>query len=1209
MKQNSFKAVVFAAISFFGASAWAATITVTSGDFDLVGPAPGFVDKQPNATYDDATFFSTIPENGTPGVCTLREAILTAEGERAKTVDECFNAVTGAKIKEYCPFHFSTVEKGRFASGDPTFTPTPFGGECDPTAAATAVSADDIVINVPSVFINIDYPLPPIRNPLTITGQGPDQTRIVGNPAGLASFYAPPAVGAATKFVDLPIFQVLPALPSGATVKIDNLTVSGTRVHYFRSGGVIEVANPPSPPSTTASTNCDVAGSPSSPAKPLCCGPRDPDSPHAPGAYPACTSVESNKTVVNLSGIVMDNAVSAARKTLTVSNARLVCNRRGTGGLVTSGGTLQTGDAHGVFVEVPPMSLPSGGAAVAVLGRAILNLTTDSFAYNVTDFGPGGAVFAGSKDNASPQVDITGSLFGVDPNGSPVIPCTDSVFATHEKTSTGALANEVQACTTTTPGPESACPSGDITKPGFTTAYNSYGPDFGGNFAGATTGSAALGGPFPGIKTIDTATPDLVPSAGRDGGAVSVSAASATIGNIGAVTLTNSRFIGNIARGNAGALNLSNVASSDALTLPAFTITDSLFTGNKAVGSGGAMNVTGNADSKSSATLSLVSFGGNRANQAGGALHFKSTPNAPIDFSLTNVRMSQNAASVGGAIHAEDNGSDDSGLLNISKATFDANVARTKTVGSSPADGAGGAIFCGATKVNSQFTNVTLSGNLAGNGGGLYIGTRCHVNVNNATITANNASADGAISGRGLGKSGGGGILVQSPSVSGDVKVRNSVIALNTSFVGGGVGESASNNPSGPDCSAVDNAVLRSAGFNFVGAVNGCGTSPANQPFVAGKTTQGADTVCLNNVTGDRVGDDSVTIKVAGTDVKVCPPPLPPMLRGLNDNGGPDIKGAHNFTHIPDTPTGQPASILINNGNIGGCRDGLNQDITQDERELFRNSPSAGSRCDIGAVEVNGGANPNVAGPVIKDANDPLKVSFKLLATQNTPDVEMLRMLVTAPSTNSVSLTGMRVQTEVPAKGVAGQYSSIVSITVSRVQVNTQGVITSSIVLHTISGSPILAESGNPLKVPAQGVAQTDTYVEVPFDSPVDILANGSEYISVSFTFGPSSQLAMAKNATMVAAAGGIGFMSFLGLIGAGMSRRKALGLALLMLFGTIIGGCNGGGDEGGGTPLPDNARVFQVNESQMIFSTQGTFGNVQSKFSVHGPAIAVSPP
>ncbi len=1133
MSINRYSSVIaLCFVALVSAPAQAATINVT-GVGDLVNPA--FADTSPNTSTGPGAvppLQPSAPDNGTRGVCTLREAILSANGDIATTPGECVSA-TGTILRSYCPFYPA-------AGGAIVRT-----GECELGDAGA-----DTIVFAPATRgqIQLDYTLPAITDAVRIVGLGPDQTILTGFAPYLA-FLNPPAptgsAAAADLTVDIPIFQVSPDLPSGAQVSIESLQVLGARVQYFRS--------------TTPALPCGGAG------------------------QPACVpAVDADKRIINFSGIVMDNGVSAARKQLSLVNARFTCNRRDTGGNQgftpnNPGGIV--GPTIASRKEASVDVLPgANGAAVSVLGNAAIALTTMTFSNNIADFGSGGAVFAGARDNASPSLTVSGtSTFD-----NSILSCRDSVLVTDS--SAAGTSNQTTSCPGPgVPGQSPICPAAG------TAAYFAYAP---GNMAGtadATGGPAAL--PAAAIP-------------GRDGGAIAVSALNAVVGNIGPVDIRDTQFLFNKAANRGGALSLVNVARADT-SLPAFQFDNVLFggaagTGNIAVADGGGVFILGNTNTPARSSFTFTSFGNNIAAGAagkGGALHYVTRPGAPVDFTLENVRFGDNTAGCGGAIFAEDNGVDDSGLLNISKTTFEGNTATSPACPRLPPPSAltipasGGAIFCGATKGGSQITNVTISGNTAANGGGIYVGSRCHLDLNNDTITANTATTTG------------GGLFVD-PGVpqNGRMDVRNSIVAANIAvttpanppgcdlvagtpnpdclnFSAGaplfgdcdgngatmdtaddcpippgpfGDCETVADNdgfptcpPIGADCAAVDNLMLRSAGlgtntpgrgFNFIGSTLGCGgVGTTARPFLAGRSGAGTCVTGispnLNTQTGDIVGSfANANVHCTGST-----PLLNATLRVLSDNGGPDILGARNFTHEPDT-----LSPVINTADNLGCKNGLGSNVTEDEREIPRDPLQTG-RCDIGAVETGSPVVPNVQIVTLGSVIDTSPI-IDLAPAQGT-EVEMLRVRVTAPQGIGVTLRSLRLQGEAPSSGTAGDYiSSVVGVRIY--QVNDQGVRLAQV---------FTSGATRPFDLRLGSFADTAI-------TPIALGPGQSVDFSVTYVYGTSAQLAMLAPKLLLA--GGLALLPLLGLLGVG--RRRLVLVALVMTLAVTMTACGDDDDDDG---------------------------------------------
>jgi hypothetical protein len=219
-----------------------------------------------------------------------------------------------------------------------------------------------------------------------------------------------------------------------------------------------------------------------------------------------------------------------------------------------------------------------------------------------------------------------------------------------------------------------------------------------------------------------------------------------------------------------------------------------------------------------------------------------------------------------------------------------------------------------------RVVNSMISGNNGQSGGGgiFNVGT---ATVENSTISENFTSCQTQyngetgepylVSGNSTGDAGGGsGGGVYN---SGTLFLQNTTIANNTAYSGGGLvnensttlqnsllagNKDTSLQPS--DCSGT----LTSQGYNLIGSTNHC------------------------TITGDTTGN------LLGVD---------PRLGPLQDNGGPT------FTHAL-----LPGSPAIDAGNPAAPGSGGTACEATDQRGVTR---PQGARCDIGAVEIEGGAN------------------------------------------------------------------------------------------------------------------------------------------------------------------------------------------------------------------------------------------------------------
>jgi CSLREA domain-containing protein len=235
--------------------------------------------------------------------------------------------------------------------------------------------------------------------------------------------------------------------------------------------------------------------------------------------------------------------------------------------------------------------------------------------------------------------------------------------------------------------------------------------------------------------------------------------------------------------------------------------------------------------------------------------------NGQLNISGVTLRSGNaGAGELGGAISK----STGSGPMTLTGVTVSGNVAN-----------GGGGIF---TNAPTALTNVTISGNLAADyGGGLYTG-ETSVDLNNVTVTANTADSDASGTGNG------GGLLVDG--VSFPLNLSNTIVAGNID---------ASPGAEMPDCEPG----ATSLGHNLIGNTTGCSWVSA-------------------------AGD-------------VLDPPGGPGLAALLGNGG--------LTQTHALLAGSPA---IDAGNPAPPDGSAPECATSDQRGTVR---PQGGRCDIGAFE------------------------------------------------------------------------------------------------------------------------------------------------------------------------------------------------------------------------------------------------------------------
>jgi hypothetical protein len=338
----------------------------------------------------------------------------------------------------------------------------------------------------------------------------------------------------------------------------------------------------------------------------------------------------------------------------------------------------------------------------------------------------------------------------------------------------------------------------------------------------------------------------------------------AAVRNYGTLNVSKSRFFYNATS--------PSWSGSAILSWGSLSISDSEFAHNS--GGGGAVKPR---SSEAVTTITNCNFHDNSSTGTagggyGGAMQIFDGPAATISQSVFRNNTAQN----GGAIFISTNSS-----LVVRDSTFDRNSAT----------GAGGAI---CNQSNVFLSGVTLSGNHADGGGGIYnngvmIGTTIYyslVTLSNITISENNAGTGGGIYNDSLG----------------EANLTNVTLSGNSAAAGNGI---YSYNATG----ATLKNTLIAHGTNG----GNCATSSGR---VAGSSNLSDDNTCGFTTPGDPLQRDNVTDLFLGS---------------LADNGGPTL------TYLP-----QPGSRAIDNGTSTDAP-------SIDQRGVER---PQGPAADVGAVEV-----------------------------------------------------------------------------------------------------------------------------------------------------------------------------------------------------------------------------------------------------------------
>jgi CSLREA domain-containing protein len=251
----------------------------------------------------------------------------------------------------------------------------------------------------------------------------------------------------------------------------------------------------------------------------------------------------------------------------------------------------------------------------------------------------------------------------------------------------------------------------------------------------------------------------------------------------------------------------------------------------------------------------------------------------------------------------------------------------------------GGGIANGDTGVLS-LTDSTVSLNTASQGGGIFsgyfdTGASTKVMLTNSTISGNAV-------GSGPGTGFGGGIFANRGSVT----IVNSTISGNTSFfAGGGINTGSSSLA----VVALNNSTIagNTAGTVEAGGLGGgfTGFVAASNAIFADNTLVGSPSDCNGTLTsgGYNLIQSTVGCTVTGTTTGNILN-QDPRLGLLGDNFGPT-----------QTRALLPGSPAIDAGNPAIPGSGGNACAITDQRGIPRPQPTGG-RCDIGAVEFQGGA-------------------------------------------------------------------------------------------------------------------------------------------------------------------------------------------------------------------------------------------------------------
>jgi hypothetical protein len=433
------------------------------------------------------------------------------------------------------------------------------------------------------------------------------------------------------------------------------------------------------------------------------------------------------------------------------------------------------------------------------------------------------------------------------------------------------------------------------------------GGSFTGNVAGAggtSSGNTQPGGGAGGAIYSDQSTIDVSGTtftsnvadgggAGTTDGGVGGTGGAITL-NTGQLTLSSTTFTSNQAHAGTAVPagdNYSTHAYGGAVYVSAdLDVTNSTFTSNSTTAS------------------SVASAPGSY----GGAIALEEGANA----SIADSTFSANSAAAGGTAGSPDGGY--GGAIENEYGAVATDTGDTFTANTAP-NGTGGAIFAGSQLLLDA---STLSGNSAGNGGGLY-GEGALVSIVNSTINANTAEATPAGPGSG-------------GAIAGDIDTLR--LSSDTIFANSAYGSGNGGNLSvGGNLLAIHDTII--AGGILLGP-SATGEANCSDSFTE-LDDQGYNAED-NQSDGEECGFDATGDLIDSTS-------LDASLGSLAGNGGQ--------TQTIALLAGSPA---IDAGDPAGCTDPLGNVLTSDQRGITR--PQNG-RCDIGAYEYVPPKGPTPAPP------------------------------------------------------------------------------------------------------------------------------------------------------------------------------------------------------------------------------------------------------
>ena len=575
--------------------------------------------------------------------------------------------------------------------------------------------------------------------------------------------------------------------------------------------------------------------------------------------------------------------------------------------------------------------------------------------------------------------------------------------------------------------------------------------------------------------------------------------------NEGKLTLDTVTFTSNSATGDGGAIHQTSCGAS--CLLPSTTIRYSTFSASTAASFGGAIEAY-----SGTVTINDTDFSSNVASLSGGAIDLQG---GSLSVSNGHFNLNQALAGHGGAISGSTSGAATIGVdsstftnntcagatfsggaiytalnITITGSLFRLNasnggwggavsavngtvdVADTTFDQNSSASGGSGAFSM--QSVTATFRRCTFSRNSAqGNGAGGALVTNGTVGLENCTVSGNSSQGTSGYAGA---------IYVQS----GTTDLRNVTVTLNSANSRGGFYV-----PGGSTLS-MRNSIL--AGNTETGG-------PSSNPEIA---VNGTFTSNGYNLIGNSSGLTTKATDLVG---------VAPSLGALANNGGPNFGNVvvvgPTFTHLPNA-----GSPVIDAGDPAGCLAIGGGPLTVDQRGLTRPS---GSRCDIGAVEVQ------VAAVATKLAfvQQPTNATAGAAIGAPSVTVQLQDAGGGAVAQAGVSITLALASGTGTLSGTATQTTSGSGVaTFSGLSVNLIGTKTLSAASGVLTGATsntfVISAGAVTSLVPAGGVIQ-GTMVGTAFATPLGVLATdalGNPVSGVVVTFTAPSSGASATLAT-----------------------------------------------------------------------------------------------